>query len=471
MSLATLGIDTYQMTTLVAHADAGRSDHRVAMSFFFRRLPKARNYVVFCGLRQIVEHAAQMRLDARDVDALTRHPLVGPALTARPKLLAALRELDGFEGEIDALKEGTLAFAGPALRTDGSSFRIGDAPLSIYTPLMSVKTDIVRAKLLETPWLGFINHLSMVASKAARVVEAATGKTVFEFGSRRTHPVAAVDAAYAAYVGGASATSNMAAFARYGISAVGTMDHFAVQAAERPDVGVAETERDFFATFVKAFPEAATLLVDTYDTDRGLRDVMTATGGKVTGVRIDSSVTVENVKRARSILDDAGGPHIKIFVSDGLDEWKVRELAPYVDGFGVGENVACSPDAATGVGAVAKLVVNGYGKVTMKLAHGSGKATLPGELRVYRLADHDLVALSSEAAPSGGEQLLVPLWRGRAPVAELPHVDATRAYVRKQVDALTHDLRQLEPAKRPHALVASDGLVALVERLAKEAAA
>jgi nicotinate phosphoribosyltransferase len=469
MSLATLGVDTYQITTLVTHADAERLAQRVSMSFFFRKLPKSRNFVVFCGLRQILAHAAQMRLDADDLDVLAKHPLLGPALAARPAVIEALRALDGFDGEIDAIAEGTLAFAGPGVRTDGKPLRIADAQLQLYTPLMQVRTDMIRAKLLETPWLGYVNHMSMIASKAARVALAANGKPVFEFGARRTHPSAALDATYAAYLAGARASSNLGAFARYGVPAVGTMDHFAVQAAERPGVPVDETERAFYADFARAFPSAAIMLVDTYDTERGLRDAVRATGGKATGVRIDSNVSPETMKRARAILDEAGGKHVKIFVSDGLDEWRVRELEPYVDGgFGVGENISCSPDAATGVGAVAKLVVNGYGKVTMKLARGSGKATLPGELQAYRFVDHDLVALTSEAAPSGGEPLLRPVWRGRSPLRELPAIDASRAHVQAQIAALPADTRALEPSA-PRTIVASDGLVALVEKLAKEA--
>src|SRR4029077_7632512 len=105
------------------------------------------------------------------------------------------------------------------------------------------------------------------------------------------------------------------------------------------------------------------------------------------------------VKRARALLSELGAPNAKIFVSDGLDEYRARELSSSVVGFGVGENISCSPDAATGIGAVAKLVVNGYGKITMKLAKGSGKATLPGELQAYRFDDHDLIALADEAAP------------------------------------------------------------------------
>jgi len=114
MSLDTLTVDAYQLTTLVAHADAGRTQAPVAMAFFFRKLPRNRNYVLFCGLRQIFEHAAAMRLDAGDIELLLASPLLGAALKERPQLVAALRALDGFEGEIDAMPEGTPAFAGPA---------------------------------------------------------------------------------------------------------------------------------------------------------------------------------------------------------------------------------------------------------------------------------------------------------------------------------------------------------------------
>jgi nicotinate phosphoribosyltransferase len=469
MSLDTLTVDAYQLTTLIAHADAGRLAQDVSMSFFFRKLPRGRNYVVFCGLRAILHHAAQMKLDERELQTLLSHPVIGPALRARPSVLEALRTLDSFEGELDALPEGTLAFAGPALRTDGNALTVGGAPLSIYTPLIQARTDMVRAKLIETPWLGRINHMSMVASKAERVVSAAAGKPVLEFGARRTHPAASIDAAYAAYLAGCVGSSNLGAQHVYGVPTQGTMDHFFVQAAERRGLPVDQTEPEAFASFARVFPEAATMLVDTYDTERGIRAAVAATEGKLNGIRIDSNVTVENLRRARALLDELGAPHAKILVSDALDELRVNELRELADGFGVGENITCSPDAATGIGAVAKLVVNGYGKITMKFARGSGKATLPGMLQVYRFADHDLVALADEAAPSGGRALLQPVWRGRAPVGELPRIEESRAYVRAQVAALPERVRELPPAMPPWKLVASDGLVAKIEELVREA--
>jgi nicotinate phosphoribosyltransferase len=470
MSLDTLTVDAYQLTTLVAHHDAGRVASPVAMAFFFRKMPRNRNYVLFCGLRSILEHAGAMRLDGGDLEALLENPLLGAALKARPELVATLRALDGFEGEIDAMPEGTPAFAGPALRTDGKPFAVGETRIGIYTPLLQVRTDLLRAKLIETPWLGRINHMSMVASKAARVVEAARGKPVLEFGARRTHPAAAVDASYAAYLAGVTATSNVAALRRHGVPIAGTMDHFFVQASEQVGQKWPDSERDAFANFQHAFPQASIMLVDTYATEDGVRHAVQATGGKLVGVRLDSNVTPETVARARAILDEMGAPHAKIIVSDGLDEFRVASLAG-ADGFGVGENISCSPDAPVGIGCVAKLTVNSYGKLTMKLARGTGKATLPGELQVHRFADHDLVVLAGEQIMSGGQELLQPVWRGRAALPQ-PTLEESRKRTRAQIDALPAPLRLLAgpPADAPALwpLVASDGLVAKVEELMKE---
>ncbi len=469
MSLATMGIDAYQLTTLVAHADAGRLDHQVSMSFFFRRMPAHRNFVVFAGLRQVLEHAAQMGFDEGDLALFDNHPIVGAALQSRPALRTALRQMKGFVGEIDAVPEGTLVYADAARDATGAPVQIAGAPLRIYTPMIQVRTDMVRAKLIETPWLGYINYLCMVASKAARVVLAANGKPVLEFGTRRAHPAAAVDAAYAAYIAGASASSNMAATRKWGVPSVGTMDHFAIQAAEQIGRPPTETEGEFFAAFAQAFPASSTLLVDTYDTERGIESAVSATKGRLSGIRIDSNVTPATIERARGILRSMNAADAKVFVSDGLDEHKVAALADLADGFGVGENITCSPDSPTGVGAVAKLVVNGYGKVTMKFAKGSGKATLPGELQVHRFPDHDLVALSSEVAPPGGKPLLQPVWRGDKPVGRLPTLDETRSLVREQLAQLPADVRSLQQHDRPRSLVASDGLIQEVKRLVEEA--
>jgi len=471
----TFGIDLYQITTLLTHAAAGRIGHREAMAFFFRRLPKNRNYVVFSGLCQILEHAAEMEITPYDVAKLYRHPMLGPALAKYPEVADLLMEIKGFEGTIDALPEGTLAFAGPGYRTDGTPLLVNGSPVNLYDPLIQIDTDLPRAKLVETPWLSRINYLSAVASKAARVVSAAAGRPVLEFGTRRTHPDAALDAAWAAHVAGCAATSNIAAWMEHGIPCAGTMDHFAVQASEVPDVPVTATERAFFAAFADLFPDASTLLVDTYDAERGIVSAARATGGKLNGIRLDSNVNTESVKRARALLDANGARDAKIFASDGLDEYKIAALlaagAP-VDGFGVGENITFPTDAGAGIGAVGKLVENGYGKVTMKLAKGSGKATLPGRLQAYRFPGYDLIALADEPAPAGGVPLLRRVWEGKAPTkaaAEATSLPLARKRTQEAIAALPNDLRGLELAREGWKMVASDKLAAEIERLAKEA--
>jgi len=473
-----LALDVYQLTTLIAHAAEGRlSDGLLSMSFFFRKLPKQRNYVVSCGLRSIVDYCHSLRFSASELATLDHHPILGPALRTGPGRLVreALCAIDGFEGEIDALPEGTLAFAGPALREDGSPLLIGGVPLTAYTPLLQVRTSLPLCKLIETPWLSRLNYMSMVASKASRVVSAAqqdgVDRPVIEFGQRRTHPDAAVDAAYAAYLAGCAATSNLAATHRYGIPSVGTMDHFAVQACERLQTPVSETEFHFFQRFCELFPGHTTLLVDTYDTWRGIENAVRATDGRLSGVRLDSGVTPDSVRKARQLLNNLGAPHAKLFLSDGLDEYRVRELAQAGgDGFGVGENITCSPDAATGIGAVGKLVQNATGKLTMKLARGSGKATLPGRLQVYRLSDHDLLTLHDEPAPAGGTPLLQPLWRGKQLVSALPSASVTRDFVKQQRDSLPAHLRKLElatagSAETPWPIKVSNRLVHVIHEL------
>lgn len=469
-----LGIDLYQLKTLVAHAAAGRLDHSCCMSFFFRRMPKHRNYVVAAGMRHALRFARNLGLSPEDLDDLHRLPELAPVwgTEAGREVYSKLIELRGFAGDIDALREGTLAFAGPAKDQRGSPVTVLGVPLVGYTPLMQVRTDMVRAKLLETPWLSRINYCSMVASKAARIVSASredgVPRQVLEFGQRRMHAEAAVDAAYAAYLAGCDGTSNVRAGVRHGIPVRGTMDHFAVQASERPGMGVADTELDFFRRFRDLFPHAATLLVDTYTTSRGIENAVRA---GCTGIRIDSNVTPDTIRQARILLDSLGARDVKIIVSDGLDEWRVRDLARAgADGFGVGENITCSPDAAAGIGAVGKLVKNGYGKLTMKLSRGSGKATLPGMLQCYRFEDHDLLTLAEEPEPPGGKALLEPVWRGKDPAGPLAPLKECREEVRSQIEKLPPRLRALEPDPHGWSIVVSDALLDAVRRLAAEAA-
>jgi nicotinate phosphoribosyltransferase len=247
-----------------------------------------------------------------------------------------------------------------------------------------------------------------------------------------------------------AATSNVAAYVRYGVPVAGTMDHFAVQAWERDGVPRHVTERAFFEHFFGVYGPAATLLVDTYDTfgeETGLRAAVAATGGRLGGVRIDSGVTVQNIRRARALLDALGAPQAKITVSGGLDEEVIKTLnTSPVDAYGVGERIVTSSDAPVGVGAVAKLA-EVDGRPTMKLSRGSGKATLPGRVQVFRSPGGvDVVGLHDEDLD--GEPLLQLAWDAQGPV---------------------HDANPPSPPERLRAALAAMPPEALVPREAKVA--
>lgn len=459
MNPGVLGIDLYQLTTLVTHASLGLLAHdlpAVGMSFFFRRLPPHRNYVVMAGLPAIIEFCQKWHLKEEEQKTLLEHALLGPVLRTQPgqQVLRFLQSVQGFSGNIDALPEGTLAFAGPAYRQNGEPILLQGEPLYAYTPLLQIRTSLAQAKLLETPLMSRLNYFSMVASKAARIVSAAQedgkARSLFEFGQRRTHPAAAVDAAYAAYLAGCDATSNVAATQHYGIPSVGTLDHFSIQALEQTGVPYHQTEARLFARFCELFPTAATMLVDTYNPWQGIHNAVVSTQGKLAGIRLDSNVTANAVKQARQILQALQASHVKIVVSDRLDEWRIRELVQAgADGFGVGENLVCSSDSPTGIGVVGKLVLNSFGEHPVKTGAGAGKKNLPGLLQVYRHADYDLVCFAEEAPPPQGIPLLQPVWRENRPVSGVPTLATARQHVQTQLAGLPFSIRALEVPETP----------------------
>lgn len=462
MNIDALMVDLYQIATLFAHkeVDPTRLKQRVQMSFFSRKVPNNRNYIVFVGLRSIVEHMKQFNHGTitQMLWILSQHAMFSSLLEQHADIFAGL-DFDDYK--LMSMREGTLVFAGPGWRMDGSPFEIAGKHVNVYEPYMQVETNFILSKLIETPWLSYINYESMVASKAARIVDAAAGKPVFEFGQRRTHPFAAIDAAYAAYIAGCSATSNIAAFAKYRIPAVGTMDHFAIMASEKSNKDKTLSELEFFEAFTKIFPENATLLVDTYNTGFGIKNASTL-GNRLYGIRIDSNVSIQTVKKARELLNNSGCPNAKIFVSDGLNEQKIQELVPYVDGFGVGENITCSPDSAIGVGAVGKLIVNGYGKDTIKVSQGGNKMTLPGPIQVWRTRDYDLITLLSEEV-SNAEPLLHNVEKNH-----LPSVEDSRTFAKNQIEQLPLEFRDTNGNFYTRRIIVSDKFAELAIKLANE---
>ena len=467
-------IDLYQLTSLVPHHVAGHSDDPVVMTFFSRRLPRsvvtgepARGYLLWAGLTRCLDHLEQARFDDERLASLLAQPILGPTLAEHPDLVDRLRSWR-FRGTIRAPREGTPLFAGEAIRSNGDRLDVDHVRPAAYVPYLEVATDLLSAKLIETPLLSIINHMTMVASKASRVVRAAhavhPSRAVLEFGTRRTHPEAAVDAAVAAYIAGCAATSNVEAHTRHGVPLAGTMDHFAIQAWEQPGVPRHETEEAYFRAFHQQFPGRDTLLVDTYDTFgertgiRGAVRAVQAAGGRgPAGIRLDSNLTEANLRRARALLDELGATDTRIYISGGMDEHAIAELsdAP-CDGYGVGERIVTSPDAPVGVGAVGKLSLI-RDQPTMKLSRRSGKATLPGRLQVWRRDEGDLVGLADEVHE--GEPLLQPVWTEAGGRCELPGLDAAR-------DHAGRCLRAMDPAlltPRAAQVQVTDPLASLVE--------
>ena len=403
MSYAT-HIDLYQLTSLVPHWDAGRAQKKVWMSFFSRRLPRdhngqnARDFLVACGLQRCLNLLTGLHFDDARLETLCRHPLLGPALQQRPKLIEALRQWR-FQGEVWGVDEGELLWANPALGQNKQELDFNGVRPSAMPPYLQVHTDLLSAKLIETPLLSIINHMSMIATKAAHICRAAEDRPILELGSRRTHIEAAVDAAVAAYIGGVAGTSNVEAHHRFGVPVVGTMDHFAVQSWESPKMSISESERAFFKAFAQSYPHSASLLVDTYDMfgqHTGIRNAIRAAqevNVPLHGIRIDSQLSLSTLAKARGLLDELGAQQAKIIVSGGVDEDLIHDLKDAaIDVFGVGERLVTSADSPVGVGAVGKLAWID-GELSMKLAQGSGKATLPGPIQAFRGTQGDRLCL------------------------------------------------------------------------------
>ena len=397
-------LDLYQLTSLVPHWDAGRAQADVWMSFFSRRLPRdlsgqnARGAIVWAGLQRCLTWLSQIHFDEERIDTLCAHPMLGPALRSRPELVQALR-MWRFRGEIWAPDEGELLWAGRAHDLHGNPVDVDGVKPSAMPPYLQIRTDLLSAKLIETPLLSIINHMSMVATKSAHLCVTAGERSILEFGSRRTHIEAAIDAAVAAYIGGSAGTSNVEAHHRFGVPVLGTMDHFAVQSWEQDGRSVADTERGFFEAFIQAYPERASLLVDTYDmfgAATGIRNAAAAAnqaGVLLHSIRIDSALSPSTISKARHLLDELKCYNTQIIASGGVDEPLIIELADSaVNQYGVGERLVSSADAPVGVGAVGKLCWI-EGQTSMKRALGSGKATLPGPLQAFRSPTQDRLVL------------------------------------------------------------------------------
>jgi nicotinate phosphoribosyltransferase len=434
-----LFVDLYELTMLQAYFNEGMQEEAV-FDLYVRSLPPGRNFLVACGLEQVLQYLEGLRFTADDLRYLE---------SLRLFTRACIEHLDGFRftGSVRAVREGSIVFP--------------------TEPLLEVKAPIGQAQLVETFLLNQVTFQTMIASKGARAVIAAQGRRLIDFGSRRAHGTdAAIAAARALCIAGYEATSNVAAGRRFGIPVAGTMAHSYVQAHV--------SEEEAFRRFLETYPQTV-LLVDTYDSEGGLRTA--AVLGKGMGerhfsaVRLDSGDLVELSKSARRILDGEGLGDVAIYASGGLDEEEIARLvaagAP-IDAFGVGTAAVVSADAPA-LDSAYKLVAYG-GAPRMKLS--SAKETLPGQKQVFRehidgAISGDVIALAAEDLP--GTPLLQPVMvDGRRTPAGLRSLQDARQHLRAELARLPSHLQSLAPASPAYTVRLSDGLAAAATRLRRE---
>lgn len=429
-SESVLSTDLYQLTMMAAYRHR-RAPAVADFECFIRRLPAGRGFLLAAGLEAAVGHLLDMRFRGEDVDWLRTLPQFAAVPADFFEYLRAFR----FRGSVWAMAEGTAFFPDE--------------------PLLRVRADLPEAQLPETFVLASLNLPILVATKAARVVQAAAGRGVIEFGLRRAHgPEAGLAASRAAFIGGCVATSNVLAGRRFGIPVAGTMAHAWVQSHD--------DEADAFRRFGELFPAHTTALVDTYDTLRGTVRAA-GLGDLLTGIRIDSGDLAPLSREARAELRKAGCGHTKIVVSNDLNETAIARLladGADVDTFGVGTELVVSRDAPA-LGAVYKLVQTREtdGRVVPRVKIAPGKIGRPGAKQVWRIRDAagnavgDVLALDHEPAPAppaGGraEALLAPVIRDGGLVAPLPTLADIRDRAAAEVAALPAGVRRLENPDR-----------------------
>ena len=415
-----LQTDLYQLTMAAGYWRA-RMTEAATFELFVRRLPPNRSYLVVAGIEQAIEYLEQLVFDTADRDWLKQLPLfvnVPPAFF--DEYLANLR----FSGDVWAVAEGTVVFENE--------------------PILRVTASIAEAQIVETALLAIVGFQTSVASKAARIVAAADGRSVVEFGARRGHGIAsAMDAARAAFIGGCAGTSYVEAARRFGIPAFGTMAHSWVQAYPN--------EIEAFREFSRTFAEEAVYLLDTYDTLSAARR-LAASGLRPRAVRLDSGDLVRLSASVRMVLDEAGLTETKIFATGDLDEYEIAPLVAAgtrIDGFGVGTALTTVNDAPA-LAAVYKLVeIDRDGNPVCVRKSSPGKETLPGAKQVWRVLENgvisrDILAAADEAGPAGGTPLLTKIVRRGQRIAAGETLETICVRCRANLATLPAALKRLE---------------------------
>jgi nicotinate phosphoribosyltransferase len=418
MHVSPLLTDLYQLNMMQAYLDHGHTGSAV-FEFFIRKLPPRRGFLVAAGLEQVLDYLETLHFSPDDLDWLKR--------TGRfkPNLLDYLAELR-FTGDVHAMPEGTAFFADE--------------------PFLRVTAPLPQAQLIETRLINLLHFQTLVASKAARMILAAPGKLMVDFGLRRAHGAeAGLLAARASYIAGFAGTATVLADKIFGIPIYGTMAHSFIQSYD--------DEMEAFEEFARARPQNLTLLIDSYDTEAAAHKVVAlaprlrGSGITIGAVRLDSGDLIALSKSVRRILDDGALREVRIFASGGLTEDSVASVlragAP-IDGFGMGTSLTTSSDVPS-LDCVYKL--QEYAGLSRR-KRSTGKATWPGRKQVWRSygADGRMLAdvLSIESDQHNGDPLLERTMEGGRRIAPSPQLAALRERAARNLARLPEPLRRLD---------------------------
>ena len=450
----TMLVDFYELTMANGYFEQGMQERIACFDLFFRCVPDRGGFAIMAGLEQLIEYLEKLVFTTADIKYLRSKGIFSEGF---------LQYLENFEFGCDvyAIPEGTPIFPGE--------------------PIVSIKGPIIQAQFIETIALLYINHQSLIATKASRIVRAAKGKSVIEMGSRRAQGSdGAVLGARAAYIGGTDGSSCTIAERLYGVPALGTMAHSWVQSFD--------SEYEAFEKYAQLYPNNCVLLVDTYDTLKSgipnaikiLKKYITPNGYAPGAIRIDSGDAAYLAKKARLLLDQAGLTQTRIIVSNSLDEYTIKDLliqqAP-IDGFGVGERLITSKTEPVfgGVYKLVATVVDGVITPKIKISNNPEKVTTPGYKQIYRLFDKqtnkaiaDVITLFDEEIDTGAPytifdpihtwkrkevtnfyavKLLQPIFKEGQLVYKMPTIEEIRQYSKNELEKLWEEILRFE---RPH---------------------
>ncbi|MCM1271704.1 MAG: nicotinate phosphoribosyltransferase [Ruminococcus flavefaciens] len=449
----TMLVDFYELTMANGFFENGRGNETAYFDMFFRKVPDNAGYAVMAGVQQVIEYFNALEFTAEDIEYLRSKNMFCE------DFLEYLKNFH-FECDVWAIPEGT--------------------PIFPNEPLITVKGPAIQAQFIETMILLTVNHQSLIATKANRIVEAAQGRPVMEFGSRRAQGYdGAIYGARAAYIGGCAGTACAISDRDFGVSALGTMAHSWIQ--------LFPTELEAFRAYAKVYPDSCTLLIDTYSVLKsGVPNAITvfkeleAQGHKGVGVRIDSGDIAYLSKKARKMFDEAGLDYIKIVASNSLDEFIIRDLivqGAKIDSFGVGERLVTSKSEPVfgGVYKLAAVEENGELIPKIKISENIVKITNPSYKKVWRLFDNgsgkaiaDVITLADEIIDDSkpytifdpeqtykkttltdftAKQLQVQIFEKGKCIYNSPDVETIKSYCREQLETIWDEVKRFE---NPH---------------------